>query len=74
MELGPQSEQAALTRMILTHAMKMITGETSTQFDEMRATLEQTFSSMRYKDELDNGSGLGPSFVDVEYSDEGFDD
>lgn len=73
-ELGPQAEQAALTRLLLAYALKSISGESTSQFDEIRGEFENMLSGMRNTKDVNNGSGTGPSFVDAFDTDEGFDD
>lgn len=72
-QFGPQAEQAGLTRLLLAYALKSISGESTSQFDEIRGEFESMLGNMRRQD-VDNGSGIGPLAINAQYPDEGLDD
>lgn len=72
-QFGPQAEQASLTRLLLAYALKSISGESTSEYDEIRTEFETALGNMRDRT-VDNGSGTGPSFINAFDSNEGFDD
>jgi hypothetical protein len=72
-EFGPQSEKATLTRLLIAYALKSISGESTSQFDEIRGEFDDMLGRMRRQD-VNHGSGIGPLAINALNTDEGFDD
>lgn len=73
-QFGPQAEQAALTRLIIGYALKSVSGETTSEFDELRGDFETMLDRMRYtpnKDFISNGAGTSTFDFDAADTDEG---